>query len=78
MPNYATEKEGVLVGGVADGGPAAKAGIKAGDQIVEVAGSAVPNIETYMTVMGRQQRGRALDITIMRDGKKLNLKVVPQ
>jgi hypothetical protein len=78
MPNYETEKEGVLVGGVTGGGPAEKAGIKSGDQIVEVAGSPVRNLNTYMTVMGRQQRGRAVDITVMRDGKKLNFKVVPQ
>jgi len=78
MPNYESEKEGVLVGGVTDDGPAAKAGIKAGDQIVELGGRPVPNLNTYMVVMGQQQRGRAVDITVVRDGKKLNLKVVPQ
>ncbi len=78
MPNYESEKEGVLIGGVTDGGPAAKAGMKAGDQIIELAGRPVPNLNTYMAVIGQQQRGRPVDITVLRNGKKMNLKVTPQ
>ena len=78
MPNYAEDQEGVLVGGVADSGPAAKAGIKIGDLIVEVAGKPVANLNTYMVLMGQQQRGQPLEIGIVRDGKKMKLKVIPQ
>jgi len=40
MPgNYAETDKGVLVGGVSDGAPAAKAGLKEGDVIVEIAAS---------------------------------------
>jgi hypothetical protein len=78
MPNYEEEKEGVLVGGVSDGGPAAKGGVKAGDLIVELGGKAVTNINTYMVIMSQQQAGQALDVVVVRDGKKLALKVVPR
>jgi hypothetical protein len=78
IPNYEEDKEGVLVGGVADGGPAAKAGMKTGDVIVEVAGKSVANLNTYMVLMGQQQRGQPLEIGILRDGKKMTLKVIPQ
>ncbi|HMF18365.1 MAG TPA: M28 family peptidase [Gemmataceae bacterium] len=78
IPNYEEDKEGVLVGGVADGGPAAKAGMKAGDVIVEVAGKSVANLNTYMVLMGQQQRGQPLEIGVLRDGKKMTLKVIPQ
>jgi hypothetical protein len=78
MPNYEEEKEGVLVGGVSDDGPAAKAGIKTGDQIVELAGKRVSNLQVYMVLMGEQRRGQAIEIGIVRDGKKMTLKVVPQ
>jgi hypothetical protein len=31
-----------------------------------------------MVLMGQQQSGRALDVTVLREGKKLTLKVTPQ
>ncbi len=77
-PNYEEEKEGVLVGGVADNGPASNGGIKAGDLIVEIAGKSVTNLETYMVVMAQQKSGQALDVAVIRAGKKMTLKVTPQ
>jgi hypothetical protein len=78
QPNYESDKEGVLIGGVSDGGAAAKGGLKAGDRIVEIAGRSVTNIETYMVIMSEQRTGQAIDVGLIRDGKKLNLKVTPQ
>lgn len=78
MPNYASEVKGVLVGGVKEGGPAEKGGIKAGDQIIEIGGKQVTNVENYMVIMGQQRVNQPLAITILRDGKQLTLKVVPQ
>jgi hypothetical protein len=78
MPNYDETKEGVLVGGLTDGGPAAKGGLKAGDLIVELAGKSVKNLNTYMVIMAQQRSGQALEVGVLRDGKKLKLKVVPQ
>ena len=40
---------------VDDGRPAAKAGLKAGDNIIEIAGKPVKNITTYMEVMGAEE-----------------------
>jgi hypothetical protein len=78
MPNYDENKEGLLVGGVTDDGPAAKGGLKAGDVIVELGGKAVKNINTYMVIMAQQQSGQTLEVSVLRDGKKLTLKVVPR
>jgi hypothetical protein len=77
MPNYDEGKPGLLVGGVSDGGPAAKGGVKAGDLIVEIAGRPVTNIETYMVIMGEQRAGQPLDIVILRGKEKVKLKVTP-
>lgn len=77
-PNYEEEKPGVLVGSVADNGPAAKGGIKAGDLIVEIAGKSVSNLNTYMVILGQQTRGQPVAVGVLREGKKLTLKVVPQ
>src|SRR5262249_34837098 len=78
MPAYGDEGDGLLVDGVSDGGPAAKAGIKKGDRIVEIAGKPVKNIEGYMSAMRDHKRGEPLDIGIMRDKKKITLKVTPE
>ena len=75
-PNYEdTEEKGMLLDDVSPGGPAAKAGLKGGDRIVEVAGKPVRNLESYMTVMGGQKKTGTLDIVILRDGKRLPVKI---
>jgi hypothetical protein len=76
-PEYGGDEPGVLVGSVSKDGPADKGGIKGGDLIVEIAGKPVTNINTYMVVMGQQRPGEAIEVGVMRDGKKLLLKVVP-
>jgi hypothetical protein len=76
LPNY-EGKDGLTIDGVADNGPAAKAGMKTGDRIVELAGRPVSNITTYMAIMADQRVGRTFEATVVRDGKKLTLKVTP-
>ena len=78
MPDYDEAKSGLLVGGVTPGGAAAKAGVKDGDQIVEIGGRPVTNISTYMAIMGDQKAGQPVEIGVMREGKLLKLQVTPQ
>ncbi len=77
-PSYEDDKEGVLLDDVTESGPAAKGGLKAGDRIVAIAGKAVSNLQTYMVLMGQQRRGQPVEISILRAGKKLSMRVVPQ
>ena len=77
QPAYDSEKEGLTIDGVADGGPASKAGMKEGDRIVELAGRPVTNIQTYMAIMAERRIGQPFDAVVVRDGKKLTLKVTP-
>jgi hypothetical protein len=78
MPDYDAEKPGVLVSAVSKGGPADQAGLKSGDLIVGIAGRPVTNMNTYMAIMGQQTAGATIEVSVMRDGKKMALKVVPQ
>lgn len=78
VPNYDEGQEGVVVGGLSDGGAAAKAGIKAGDRIVQIAGRPVTNITTYMVIMADQKTGQAMEVLVIRNEEKLKLKVTPQ
>lgn len=65
-PAYNDEKEGVLVDSVTADRPAAKAGIKVGDRLLEINGQAVKNVEAYMTVMGKFKAGDKIEILIER------------
>jgi hypothetical protein len=78
VPNYDEGQEGVVVGGLTDGGAAAKAGIKPGDRIVQIAGRPVTNIRTYMVIMADQKTGQAMEVVVIRNTDKVKLKVIPQ
>ncbi|OAI54528.1 hypothetical protein AYO44_14795 [Planctomycetaceae bacterium SCGC AG-212-F19] len=77
-PDYGSEKEGVLIGGVTDGGPAQKAGLKAGDIITEVGGKPAKSLETYMVLMSAYKKGDKVELTVQRDGQKKAITVVPE
>lgn len=74
-PNYADEGEGVLIDGVTDDLPAARAGLKAEDRIVQIAGKPVKSLEDYMSVLSKQKKGSTIDVDIVRNGKKATVKV---
>jgi C-terminal processing protease CtpA/Prc len=74
-PSYGDYDDGVLVDGVNEGGPAAQAGLKGGDRIIEMAGKPVKNLEVYMEIMSTQKKGDTLEVRIIREGKKMTVKV---
>jgi hypothetical protein len=74
-PNYSDEGEGVLLDGVTDDLPAARAGLKKEDRIVRIAGKSIKNIEDYMEVLTEQKKGNTVEVGIIRNGKKMTVKV---
>ncbi len=56
--------------------PAAKAGIKEGDQIVSVNGQPLPSISALIEKL-QQTKEAAVDIGVVRDGSNLNFHVAP-
>jgi serine protease Do len=68
--------EGVFVQQVAPGGPSEKAGIKAGDVIVSINGKPVHNGNELVETVTSTPVGTALNITIMRESKREEFKVV--
>ncbi len=78
VPSYAEGKEdGLMLDGVRDDSPAAKAGVKAGDKIIKLAGREVRNISDYVFVLGEMKAGEEYEIVVLRGGKPLTLKIVP-
>jgi Tol biopolymer transport system component len=79
IPDYAQgDIVGVKLSGVSPVGPAAKAGVKAGDVIVKLADKEVKNIYDYTFLMGDLKIGEETQITVLREGKEVSLKITPQ
>ena len=78
IPDYAQgDIKGVKLSGVSPIGPAAKAGVKAGDVIVGLAGKEVLNIYDYTAVMGELKVGQPTLLKVQRGGETLEIKLVP-
>lgn len=78
IPDYAQgDTKGVKLSGVSPVGPAAKAGVKAGDIIIKLGGKEITNIYDYTYVMGDLKIGKETVITVQRDGKSVDLKITP-
>jgi aminopeptidase YwaD len=78
IPNYADSTDGLLLDGVRDDSPAAKAGLKAGDRIVKIANRDVKNVYDYTFALGEMKAGQEYVVEIRRGSEKLTLKVIPQ
>jgi len=77
IPNYADANDGLLLDGVRDDSPAAKAGIKAGDKIVKLAGNEVHNVYDYTYALGEMKAGEEYEVELLRGGERLKLKITP-
>ncbi len=77
-PAYDDEKPGVLLNGISPGGPAAKAGLREEDRITEIDGKQVPNLGAYMSIMAGHKKGETIEVVIVRDAKKMTIKILLQ
>jgi len=67
--------QGVGVQSVAQGGPAERAGIRAGDVITSVAGQQVPDPATLSTVLATLTVGQTVPVVVQRDGSSRTVQV---
>lgn len=77
IPNYGESNDGLLLDGIRDDSPASKAGLKAGDKIVKLAGREVRNVYDYTYALGEMKAGQEYEIEVMRGGQRLTLKLTP-
>ncbi len=78
IPNYADSNDGLLLDGVRDDSPAAKAGLKAGDRIVKIGTREVKNVYDYTAALGEMKAGQEYVIEVKRGSEKLTLKITPE
>lgn len=78
IPNYADSNNGLLIDGVRDDSPAAKAGLKAGDRIVRIGDTDIKNVYDYTHALGEMKAGEEYVIEVVRGTEKLTLKLKPE
>ena len=77
IPNYADSNEGMLLDGVREDSPAAKAGLKAGDRIVKIGNRDVKNVYDYTYALGEMKAGQEYVFELVRGSERLTLRVTP-
>jgi len=79
IPSYAddpTAPPGVILSDVVPDGPAQKAGLKAGDRIIDIGGQEVRNVHDLMFVLSAHKPGQKTKVTYVRDGTKKTVEAV--
>jgi len=71
------QSEGVIITGVLQGGPAAKAGIKPGDVLLKVAGKDIRSVGELLTHIASLPPGKSVNIELVRRNTAMSLDVTP-
>jgi S1-C subfamily serine protease len=79
-PRFATEGQeaAIEVVEVVDSSPAARAGLRAEDLIVEVDGSQMSDVGDLQRLMVAERIGRSLEVSLIRGGRRLSVRLVPE
>lgn len=75
VPDFSEEGKGLRLTGVREGSPAAKAGLRAGDVIIQFGDRKVENIYDYTDAMNRYKPGDTVTVVILRDGKEMEVRL---
>ena len=78
IPDYASEVEGLLLGGVMDGGPAAEAGLQSGDVVIEFAGQKIANIYDYTYALDAVKIDVPIEVVYLRNGERHTTTLTPR
>jgi hypothetical protein len=75
IPDFGEAENGVKFADVKPGSPAAKAGLKGGDILVQFGDKAIKNLYDFTDALRRSKVGDVVPVTVMRDGKELKVEV---
>jgi aminopeptidase YwaD len=75
IPDFGQEENGVKFSDVRPGSPAAKAGFKAGDVLVQFGDKPIHNLYDFTDALRRSKVGDVVDVQVMRDGKPVKASV---
>ncbi len=75
IPDFAEIPNGVRFADVREGSPAAKAGLKAGDILVEFDGKAIQNLYDFTYALRAAKAGDVVAVKVLREGSAIEAKV---
>jgi membrane-associated protease RseP (regulator of RpoE activity) len=76
IPDFGGPANGVRFSDVRDGSPAAKAGFKAGDVMVEFDGKPIQNLYDFTYALRAHKPGDTVKVKVLRDGKPVEADVL--
>jgi Peptidase family M28/PDZ domain/PA domain len=75
IPDFAEVKDGVRFSDVKPGSPAAKAGLKGGDILVQFGDKPIHNLYDFTDALRASKVGQVVEVKVLRDGKPLTVSV---
>ncbi len=75
IPDFGEVKDGVRFSDVRPGSPAAKAGLRAGDVLVQFGDKPIHNLYDFTDALRRSKVGQVVEVKVIRDGKPITASV---
>jgi len=75
IPDFTQSKPGYALTGVSSGSPADRAGLKAGDVIVQLGDSKIGNLEDFDSALRKYKAGDRVDVVVLRGVDEVKLQV---
>ncbi len=75
MPDYAHEGDGLKIDAVIDNRPGEKAGMLAGDIVVDIGGTPIKDIYAYMEILSKLDSGDKVEVKVSRNDSEMVLQV---
>lgn len=76
MPDYTFSSKGVRIDGVSEGRPAQKAGLQAGDIVIQLGDYPITSMENYMEALSKFKKGDQAKVKVLRVDKIVDADIV--
>ena len=76
IPDMTPQEFGVRITGVRENSPAEKAGLKAGDILVELGGTEIADLYAYTYALRAHKPGDEVTVVVLREGERVSVKTV--
>lgn len=75
IPDFSDDIAGVRFAAIRDGSPAARAGLRAGDILIEFDGKPIENLQDFTYALRSRQPGDEVEVVVLREGRKIKARV---